>query len=69
MAVSGLFMLCYGSFRFGVEFVRIPDAQLGYLALDWVTMGQVLSAPMILLGMLFLVIAYSRKDSGSAAAK
>lgn len=69
MAVSGLFMLCYGSFRFGVEFVRMPDAQLGYLALDWVTMGQVLSAPMILFGILFLVIAYSRKDPNGAVLK
>lgn len=50
MAVSGLFLLCYGLFRFTVEFVRMPDAQLGYLALGWVTMGQVLSTPLILIG-------------------
>ena len=50
-AVSGLFALLYGSFRFLVEFVREPDAQLGYLALGWVTMGQVLSLPLILLGL------------------
>jgi len=49
-AVSGLFLLGYGIFRFAVEFVREPDAQLGYLALGWVTMGQVLSLPMVLLG-------------------
>ena len=49
-AVSGLFLLCYGIFRFIVEWVREPDAQLGYLAFGWVTMGQVLSLPMILLG-------------------
>ena len=48
-AVSGLFALLYGSFRFLVEFVREPDAQLGYLAFGWVTMGQVLSTPLILL--------------------
>ncbi|MEW6353700.1 MAG: prolipoprotein diacylglyceryl transferase [Pseudomonadota bacterium] len=47
MAVSGLFLVCYGAFRFLVEFVRVPDAQLGYLAFGWLTMGQVLSAPMI----------------------
>ncbi|HEV8078377.1 MAG TPA: prolipoprotein diacylglyceryl transferase, partial [Marinobacter sp.] len=40
MAVSGLFLICYGVFRFAVEFVRQPDAQLGYLASDWLTMGQ-----------------------------
>lgn len=49
-AVSGLFLVCYGSFRFVVEFVREPDAHLGYLAFGWVTMGQVLSLPMVLVG-------------------
>jgi len=33
-----------------VELVREPDAQLGYLAFGWVTMGQVLSLPMVFLG-------------------
>lgn len=60
MAASGLFMLLYGTFRFSVEFVRIPDAHLGYLALDWLTMGQILSAPMIIIGILWLWLAYSR---------
>lgn len=50
-AVSGLFALLYGCFRFLVEFVRVPDAQLGYLAFGWLTMGQVLSLPLILLGL------------------
>ena len=45
-----LFALLYGCFRFLVEFVREPDAQLGYLAFGWLTMGQVLSLPLILLG-------------------
>ena len=58
MAVSGLFALCYGLFRFAVEFVREPDSHLQYLALGWVTMGQVLSAPLILVGALLLVLAY-----------
>ena len=60
MAVSGMFLLCYGTFRFLVEFVRMPDPQLGYLAFGWVTMGQVLSAPMILGGALLMWIAYKR---------
>lgn len=60
-AVSGLFLLCYGLFRFAVEFVRIPDEHIGYLALDWLTMGQILSAPMILFGLLLLFLAYSSK--------
>ena len=50
MAVSGLFAICYGCFRFAVEFVRVPDAQLGYLAFGWLTMGQLLSIPMWLGG-------------------
>ena len=52
--LSGLFALLYGLFRFSVEFVREPDAQLGYLALDWLTMGQILSLPLIALGILLL---------------
>jgi phosphatidylglycerol:prolipoprotein diacylglycerol transferase len=49
--ISGLFLLLYGSFRFGVEFVRIPDAHIGYLAFGWLTMGQLLSVPLILAGL------------------
>ena len=60
MAVSGLFLLLYGIFRSMVEFVREPDTNLGYLAGDWLTMGQVLSLPMIVFGLLFLVIAYRK---------
>jgi len=61
MAVSGLFLLLYGIFRFLVEFVREPDTHIGYLAGDWLTMGQVLSAPMILVGGILLYIAYQRR--------
>jgi len=57
-AVSGMFMLFYGLFRFGVEFVRQPDAQLGFLAFHWLTMGQLLSAPMVLFGIYLLMRAY-----------
>ena len=53
-AVSGMFALLYGVFRFAVEFVREPDQQLGYLAFGWLTMGQVLSTPLILLGLFLL---------------
>jgi len=54
-APSALFALCYSMARIGIEFVRVPDAQLGYLALGWVTMGQILSAPLLLVG---LYLAY-----------
>ena len=57
-AVSGMFMLFYGLFRFGVEFVRQPDAHLGFIAFDWLTMGHVLSVPMVLYGIYLLVFAY-----------
>jgi phosphatidylglycerol:prolipoprotein diacylglycerol transferase len=60
MAVTGLFGLLYGVFRFAVEFVREPDAHLGYLAFGWVTMGQVLSLPMILIGAAMMWLAYAR---------
>ena len=50
MAVSALFVLLYGLFRFLVEFVRQPDGHLGFVALNWLTMGQLLSLPMILIG-------------------
>jgi phosphatidylglycerol:prolipoprotein diacylglycerol transferase len=53
-AVGGLFALLYGLFRFLVEFVREPDQHLGYLAFGWLTMGQVLSLPLIVLGVFWL---------------
>jgi len=49
-AVSGMFLVCYGVFRFFVEFFRVPDSHIGYLAFGWLTVGQVLTLPMILLG-------------------
>lgn len=60
MAVSGVFALTYGLFRFAVEFVRQPDPQLGYLAWGWLTMGQVLSLPLVAVGMILLSLAYRR---------
>lgn len=60
MAVSGLFSLGYGIFRFSMEFVRLPDPQLGYIAFGWLTMGQILSLPMILFGIILLVLAYRK---------
>jgi len=53
-AVAGMFALLYGCFRFVVEFVRIPDEQIGYIAFDWLTMGQVLSFPLVALGLVLL---------------
>ncbi len=53
-AVSGLFALLYGAFRFLIEFVRVPDEQLGYLLFGWMTMGQILCLPLIALGVFWL---------------
>jgi phosphatidylglycerol:prolipoprotein diacylglycerol transferase len=50
-AVSALFLIGYGVFRIAVEFVRLPDAHIGYLAFGWLTMGQLLTAPMLLGGL------------------
>lgn len=61
LAVSGMFLMFYGIFRFVVEFVRVPDQDPGYIAYGWVTMGQVLSFPMVLVGALMIVIAYRAK--------
>ena len=58
MAVSGMFLFWYGCFRFIIEFYRLPDADIGYLAFGWLTMGQVLSTPMIAAGALMLYLAY-----------
>jgi len=62
MAVSGLFLLCYGCFRFSLEFFRQPDPQLGFIAFGWLTMGQLLSLPMIIVGILLLYFAYKNKE-------
>jgi phosphatidylglycerol:prolipoprotein diacylglycerol transferase len=56
-AVIGLGLAWYGLVRFLIEFVRVPDAQLGYLAGGWLTMGQLLSLPMLILGLALLVLA------------
>ncbi len=58
-AVSGLFLVGYGAFRFIAEFAREPDSFLGFLALGF-TMGQWLSLPMIVIGIAMLLWAYRR---------
>lgn len=59
-AVTGLFGMLYGIFRFAVEFVREPDAQLGFV-LGPLTQGQLLSLPMIVVGAGIMFWAYRRK--------
>lgn len=65
-AVSGVFSLCYGIMRFIVEFFREPDAHLGFQALGWMTRGQILCIPMILLGIFLLYYSHRPGAAGVA---
>jgi len=67
MAISGLFLAGYALCRIAVEFVRAPDAHIGYLAWGWLTMGQLLSLPMLALGMVLVMLAYRRNPAGPTA--
>ncbi|MGN1361512.1 MAG: prolipoprotein diacylglyceryl transferase [Eggerthellaceae bacterium] len=57
----GVFLVVYGVCRFVLEFIRQPDAQLGYLWGGWLTMGQLLSVPLILAGVAVLVFALKNR--------
>ncbi len=59
-AVSGLFLLGYGAFRFVVEYFREPDAHLAAVS-QVITRGQVLCLPMIVAGLFLMVMAYKQK--------
>jgi phosphatidylglycerol:prolipoprotein diacylglycerol transferase len=59
LAVGGLFVFFYGVFRFVVEFFREPDAQIGFAAFGWMSRGQQLSLPMIIIGAGLFIYAYS----------
>ncbi|HEY5718933.1 MAG TPA: prolipoprotein diacylglyceryl transferase, partial [Gammaproteobacteria bacterium] len=65
MAVSGLFLVGYGVARSTVELFREPDAHLGYLAGGWLTMGLLLSLPMIVAGAVLLALAYRKPGEKS----
>lgn len=66
-SVAGLFLVAYGVFRVVAEFFRMPDAHIGYLAWNWLTMGQLLSLPMIIIGIGLMLWAY--KDSASVTSQ
>jgi phosphatidylglycerol---prolipoprotein diacylglyceryl transferase len=69
LAPSGLFLVVYSLARITVEFWRVPDEHLSYLAGGWVTMGMVLSLPMLLAGLVLLWLAYRRREpSGNVSA-
>ncbi len=54
-AISGMFLLGYGLIRCFIEFFRAPDIEQGFVLFDWVTMGQLLSVPMIIFGLFLLL--------------
>jgi phosphatidylglycerol:prolipoprotein diacylglycerol transferase len=61
--ITGLFLLLYGCFRSLVELLREPDSHIGYLYSNWLTMGQLLCAPMILIGLIIIIFCYNRKGT------
>lgn len=69
--ISGLFLFLYGLFRAFVEFYRLPDEHIGYLAFGWLTKGQLLSLPMIIIGLILIAISFraSSQVDGSSATK
>ena len=68
LAPAGLFLTLYALFRILVEFLRLPDANIGYLAFGWLTMGQLLSLPMLVAGLAMLGLALRRREhSGNYA--
>ncbi len=62
--VSGIFLLGYGLLRFATEWFREPDGHIGFLAFDWLTMGQLLSLPMAIIGALVILWALRSNQLG-----
>jgi len=62
MAPAGLFLVIYSLARITVEFWRLPDQHISYLAGGWVTMGMMLSLPMLLIGLTLMFMAYRRRE-------
>ena len=60
--LTGWFIFLYGCFRFFVEFFREPDIHIGYLYLNF-SMGQLLSLPMIIIGLYFIIIFYKKNEN------
>lgn len=71
MAVTGLFLILYSCFRMVVEFVREPDSHIGFDAMGWLTRGQLLSLPMLLVGCALFFAAYfiANRDAENTSAR
>ena len=63
MAISAMFLIGYGCFRFLVEFVRQPDSHMGFVAFNWMTQGQLLSTPLIITGIVLMMLAYKLSNT------
>jgi phosphatidylglycerol:prolipoprotein diacylglycerol transferase len=63
MAPAGLFLVLYSLARITVEFWRVPDQHINYLAGGWLTMGILLTLPMLLIGLTLMFMAYRRNQS------
>lgn len=63
MAVSAVFIGSYGIFRFITEMFRTPDSHIGFIAFDWLTMGQLLSLPMIMIGIFVYLMAIKKQEA------
>ncbi len=61
--VSGIFLMGYGVFRVITENYRSPDGHIGFIAFDWLTMGQILSLPMLIAGILLILWSRSRQGA------
>jgi phosphatidylglycerol:prolipoprotein diacylglycerol transferase len=66
--LAALFLILYGGFRFWVETTREPDPQLGFVALNWLTMGQMLSVVLLLTGSLLWCLASKGPKTSSSVA-
>ena len=58
--MSGIFLICYSIFRFMIEFLRVPDEQIGYLIFN-LTMGQIISCIFFLIGIYLTIVKYENK--------
>jgi phosphatidylglycerol:prolipoprotein diacylglycerol transferase len=67
LAVSGVFALGYGCARFFTEYFRIPDYEVHFAGVT-ISAGQMLSVPMIVLGLALLIVAYRRPASAATSA-
>jgi phosphatidylglycerol:prolipoprotein diacylglycerol transferase len=66
--IAALFLILYGLARFGVEFTRQPDADLGFIAWGWLTMGQLLSVALLAGGVLMYALIRPRHRAADVPA-